>query len=133
MVMKSLAFAKALGQHVNLNTILVSQVLDEMAWFLNRVSRNNREVFVIRMADTWNTNVDRLVQYLKAAFPGTNGKTGLNDYYNRTGRWPTIEQAIKENQRVFITAQNRLCNANCRAKYRFFINVSDKQCLIGLI
>ena len=81
-----------------------------MAWFLNRIAHNNREVFVIRMADTWNTNVDRLVEYLKAAFPGTNGATGLNDYYNRTGEWPTIEQAIKENQRVFITAQDRLCN-----------------------
>ena len=67
------------------------------------VSRNNREVLVLRMADTWNTNVHRLVEYLKAAFPGTGGKTGLNDYYSRTGTWPTIEQAIRDNQRVFIS------------------------------
>ena len=96
-----------------------------MAWLLNMVSRNNREVFVFHMADTWNTNVHRLVEYLKAAFPGTGGKTGLNDYYSRTGTWPTIEQAIRDNQRVFITAQDRLCNADCRRRYPFFINVSD--------
>ena len=53
------------------------------------------------------------------------GKTGLNDYYSRKGRWPTIEQAIKENKRVFITAQDRLCNADCRRRYPFFINVSN--------
>ena len=94
-----------------------------MAWFLNMIPFNNREVFVIRMADTWNTNVDRLVEYLRAAFPGTNGKTGLNDYYSREGTWPTIEQAIRENQRVFIFAQDHLCNSDCRAKYPFFINV----------
>ena len=95
-----------------------------MASFLN-TNFNNREIVVVRMADTWNTNVERLVEYLRAAFPGNGSHTGINDYYTRNQRWPTIEQAIQGNKRVFITAQDGLCDANCRRTYSFFISVSE--------
>ena len=95
-----------------------------MARFLNSPI-NSHEVFVIRMSDTHNTNVDRLVWwYLRRAYPGYGGRTGINDYYSRTGRWPTIKEAIRENKRVFVFAQDKLCNAYCRNKYRFFLRVS---------
>ena len=94
-----------------------------MARFLNSAI-NSHEVFVIRMSDTHNTNIDRLVEYLRRAFPGNGEQTGINDHYSRTGRWPSIKEAIQENKRVFIFAQDKLCNAYCRTKYRFFLRVS---------
>ena len=94
-----------------------------MAMFRNSPI-NSHEVFVIRMSDIHNTNVDRLVEYLRTAFPGSGAQTGINDHYSRTGRWPTIEKAIQENKRVFIFAQDNLCDANCREKYPFFLHVS---------
>ena len=94
-----------------------------MVRFLNSAI-NSHEVFVIRMSDTHNTNVDRLVEYLRRAFPGNGGRTGVNDHYSRTREWPTMEEAIQENKRVFIFAQDRLCDANCRTKYPFFLSVS---------
>ena len=97
--------------------------MNDMSRFLNNII-NSHEVFVIRMSDTHNTNVDRLVEYLRAAFPGNNGRTGINNHYSRTGEWPTMEEAIQENKRVYIFAQDRLCNANCRGKYSFFLHVS---------
>ena len=100
------------------------QVLNDLARFMND-RFNNHEVMVIRMADTWNTKPDRLVEYLRNAFPGTGSKTGINDYYSRKGTWPTIQQAIDENKRVFITAQDKLCNRECRKRHRFFIPVSE--------
>ena len=93
-----------------------------MANFLNK-PLNNREVFFPRLGDTHNTNVDRLVEYLREAFPGNDSKTGINDFYHREGVWPTIQEEIRENQRVFVTAQDYLCDANCRNKYTFFIPV----------
>ena len=122
-----------------------------MARFLNSPI-NSHEVFVIRMSDTHNTNVDKLVEHLRAAFPEFGFPagifdhfsrkrrwldpdlltafpqfgfpTGINDHYSRTGRWPTINQAIQQNKRVFVFAQDSLCNANCRRKYPFFLRVS---------
>ena len=122
-----------------------------MARFLNSPA-NSHEVFVIRMSDTHDTNVDDLVQDLRiafpensfpagiidrrsrtrrwtdqdflAAFPGFGFRTGINDHYSRTGRWPTMEEAIQQNKRVLIFAQDSLCNANCRRKYPFFLPVS---------
>ena len=99
------------------------QVLNDMARFLNSPI-NSHEVFVIRMSDTHNTNVDRLVEYLRTAFPGSGAQTGINDHYSRTGRWPTIQETIQQNRRVFVFAQDSLCNANCRTKYPFFLRVS---------
>ena len=94
-----------------------------MGRFLNSPI-NSHEVFVIRMSDTHNTNADRLVEYLRRAFPGNGAQTGINDHYSRTGKWPTIQEAIQENKRVFVFAQDSLCNANCRTKYPFFLHVS---------
>ena len=100
------------------------QLLNDMARFLNSAI-NSHEVFVIRMSDTHNTNVDRLVEYLTAAFPGNNSGTGINDHYSRTGRWPTINETIQQNKRVFVFVQDSLCDANCRRKYPFFVSVSS--------
>ena len=94
-----------------------------MARFLNSPI-NSHEVFVIRMSDTHNKNVDRLVEYLRTAFPGSGAQTGINDHYSTTGEWTTIKEAIHENKRVFIFAQDKLCDANCREKYPFFLHVS---------
>ena len=94
-----------------------------MARFLNSPI-NSHEFFVIRMSDTHNTNVDRLIEYLRTAFPGSDTQTGINDHYIRTGEWTTIKEAIQENKRVFVFAQDNLCNANCREKYPFFLHVS---------
>ena len=97
--------------------------MNDIARFLNNII-NSYEVFVIRMSDTHDTNVDRLVRYLRAAFPGDGTKTGINDHYSRTRKWPTMEEAIQQNKRVFIFAQDSLCDANCRRKYPFFLPVS---------
>ena len=35
-----------------------------------------------------------------------------------------MQQAIRENKWVFVFAQDKLCNAYCRNKYRFFLRVS---------
>ena len=100
-----------------------------MARFLNSPI-NSHEVFVIRMSDIHNTNVDRLVEYLRRAFPGNGGRTGINDHYSRTRGWPTMKEAIQENKRVFVFAQDKLCDGNCRQKYRFFLHVSTILILI---
>ena len=94
-----------------------------MGRFLNSPI-NSHEVFVIRMSDTHNTNVDRLVEYLRRAFPGNSAETGINDHCSRTGKWPTIQEAIQGNKWVLVFAQDSLCTANCRTKYPFFLHVS---------
>ena len=99
------------------------QVLNDMVRFLNSAI-NSHEIMVIRMSDTHNTNVDKLVEYLRRAFPGSGARTGINDHYSRTGRWPTLREAIQQKKRVFVFAQDSLCNANCRRNHRFFLRVS---------
>ena len=66
-----------------------------MASFFN-TNFNNREIVVVRMADTWNTKVDRLVEYLRASFPGNGSHTGINDYYARNQNGQLLNKQSKK-------------------------------------
>ena len=81
--------------------------MNDIARFLNNII-NSYEVFVIRMSDTHDTNVDRLVRYLRAAFPGDGTKTGINDHYSRTrSGQPWRKQSSRTN--VYLSLHKIVC------------------------
>jgi len=94
--------------------------MDAIAEFLNKDSNRN-VVIAMRFQDSRNNyKFSRLGPILTKYFSGTGGKVGMNrvtngDYTN----WPTMEQAINANARVFVFIKDNLCDAACRAENTF--------------
>jgi len=112
------------GCHKDAYAGTLAEILKQMADFLND-SVNRKQVAVIRLSDmhgVTSSNSYLVMNEIKNYFTGSGGKTGLNDYHHRYGRWPTLQQAVDENKRVFVFTPSDICTSSCFSSYPFLIN-----------
>merc|ERR1712050_433086 len=89
---------------------------------------NLKQVIVIRISDVRDitaSNSHILFDQMRSYFSGTNGKTGLNDFKSRNSRWPTLQEAVNENKRVFVIAKEFICSSSCFRSYPWIINEDE--------
>lgn len=87
----------------------LSEVIRDIAnWMNNPANRN--EVIAIRFHDTRMSGFDKFAPLFREHFSGAGGKVGAN----AANSWPTLGDAVAENNRVFIFMVDRLCDYKCR-------------------
>ena len=86
-------------------------------------NNNPKEVVLLHFGSLYdgNTTLIPLIQEIKDSFLDTSNSVNLNKVFQTTGEWPTLGDAIKRNERIFIFIKDGSTGANVETEITDYI------------